>query len=464
MLLSRAATLLPLCTCQISASSSSSTTIIRHASSSRPSSSSPRPSPRQPRWSPPAKRSEYAPRTKVNSEDDPRLRKRSIYAPATPYTLETIPGHLLQPFRLSLMLNSAKVPTKVDMEAALPKWLAKQRGKEIKELAKSFTQLALKEKTAARLEVARNWAEDMEEQVGILKRQDRVEMAQAREERARADSRYNGVFEEDYEIPSQQKVGEDGVRPNLVMRTDPDGKVALYRPRFTSEVTVRPRPPPPPPLVEQEPRVISPEEEWKRQKQVLAAKFPEGWNPPKRISREAITLLRLLQQSDPEQFTTQVLANRFKISAEAVRRILKSQFELPEEEQRAREQKRLEGRRAEEESLERGGGAGGGERNGRAERPNWAGNTVAERSELERLRRENPSTSEDSPGRDSYNSRPPARSGSFSSPSSRNDSSSSSGFESRRPAYGRRDSYASSPGRNSGSGAGATKGQSSWSD
>ncbi|ORY92784.1 hypothetical protein BCR35DRAFT_253131, partial [Leucosporidium creatinivorum] len=65
---------------------------------------------------------------------------------------------------------------------------------------------------------------------------------------------------------------------------------------------------------------------WFKHKQVMKAEFPTGWAPPKRISREAIDLLRLLQRSDPTVYTTPVLAERFKISPESVRRILKSQF------------------------------------------------------------------------------------------------------------------------------------------
>jgi len=54
--------------------------------------------------------------------------------------------------------------------------------------------------------------------------------------------------------------------------------------------------------------------------------FPDGWNPPKKLSREAMEGLRTLHDHDPETFTTTVLANRFKISPEAVRRILKSRW------------------------------------------------------------------------------------------------------------------------------------------
>ena len=54
--------------------------------------------------------------------------------------------------------------------------------------------------------------------------------------------------------------------------------------------------------------------------------FPSGWNPPRKLSREAMDGLRTLHVHDPNTFTTPVLAERFRISPEAVRRILKSKW------------------------------------------------------------------------------------------------------------------------------------------
>ena len=92
--------------------------------------------------------------------------------------------------------------------------------------------------------------------------------------------------------------------------------------------------------------------------------FPDGWAPPRKLSREAMDSLRHLHQMDPAAFSTPVLADRFHISPEAVRRILKGRWE-PTREQRARmaerervaKETRKEERRAEErrkyESLQR---------------------------------------------------------------------------------------------------------------
>ncbi|KAJ5223836.1 Required for respiratory growth protein 9 mitochondrial [Penicillium chermesinum] len=65
---------------------------------------------------------------------------------------------------------------------------------------------------------------------------------------------------------------------------------------------------------------------WKIQKEALKEKFPTGWNPPKRLSPDALDGIRHLHQTDPARFTTAVLAEEFKTSPEAIRRILKSKW------------------------------------------------------------------------------------------------------------------------------------------
>ncbi|CDO70493.1 hypothetical protein BN946_scf184569.g36 [Trametes cinnabarina] len=75
--------------------------------------------------------------------------------------------------------------------------------------------------------------------------------------------------------------------------------------------------------------------EYVAHRETMKRKFPEGWAPPRKISREAMDSLRELHALDPRTFSTPVLAERFRISKEAVRRILKSKWE-PSREQRAR--------------------------------------------------------------------------------------------------------------------------------
>ncbi|KAI1637086.1 hypothetical protein F4809DRAFT_606119 [Biscogniauxia mediterranea] len=74
-------------------------------------------------------------------------------------------------------------------------------------------------------------------------------------------------------------------------------------------------------------------ERWEIQKEALKEKFPEGWQPRKRLSPDACEGIRALHQQYPELYSLPVLASHFKISPEAVRRILKSKWRPdPEEE------------------------------------------------------------------------------------------------------------------------------------
>ncbi|PYI28536.1 hypothetical protein BP00DRAFT_428290 [Aspergillus indologenus CBS 114.80] len=73
-------------------------------------------------------------------------------------------------------------------------------------------------------------------------------------------------------------------------------------------------------------------EHWQTQKAALKEKFKEGWNPPKKLSPDAIEGIRHLHQVAPEQFTTPVLAEQFKVSPEAIRRILKSKWRASDKE------------------------------------------------------------------------------------------------------------------------------------
>ncbi|POW01851.1 hypothetical protein PSHT_12334 [Puccinia striiformis] len=67
--------------------------------------------------------------------------------------------------------------------------------------------------------------------------------------------------------------------------------------------------------------------QWLIHKEALRRNFPDGWNPPKKISRPSMSLLKTLHRTDPEQFSLTILSQKFKISPEAVRRILRSKWE-----------------------------------------------------------------------------------------------------------------------------------------
>ncbi|KAI9934929.1 hypothetical protein ASPWEDRAFT_44463 [Aspergillus wentii DTO 134E9] len=84
-------------------------------------------------------------------------------------------------------------------------------------------------------------------------------------------------------------------------------------------------------------------EGWQIQKGALKKKFKEGWNPTKKLSPDAIEGIRQLHGASPDKFTTPVLAEQFKVSPEAIRRILKSKWRASEpemEDRRKRWQKR----------------------------------------------------------------------------------------------------------------------------
>ncbi|KAL4956901.1 hypothetical protein BDW69DRAFT_157543 [Aspergillus filifer] len=67
-------------------------------------------------------------------------------------------------------------------------------------------------------------------------------------------------------------------------------------------------------------------EAWEVQKHALKKKFPAGWAPPKKLSPDAMEGIRHLHSADPDKFNTAVLAQEFKVSPEAIRRILRSKW------------------------------------------------------------------------------------------------------------------------------------------
>ena len=77
---------------------------------------------------------------------------------------------------------------------------------------------------------------------------------------------------------------------------------------------------------------VAEREHWQIQKAALKEKFKEGWNPRKKLSPDALAGIRAVHAQFPEQYTTSVLAEKFEVSPEAIRRILKSRWTPKEEE------------------------------------------------------------------------------------------------------------------------------------
>ena len=75
---------------------------------------------------------------------------------------------------------------------------------------------------------------------------------------------------------------------------------------------------------------------WVAHRAAMKERFPDGWNPPRKVSRSDMALIRRLHGIDKEHWSTPNLAERFKISPEAIRRILasswRSQEDMKEEE------------------------------------------------------------------------------------------------------------------------------------
>jgi hypothetical protein len=79
---------------------------------------------------------------------------------------------------------------------------------------------------------------------------------------------------------------------------------------------------------------------WQAQKAALKEKLNgEAWNPRKKLSPDTMEGIRHLHSTQPTKFTTPILAEHFKVSPEAIRRILKSKWRPSDEEYEARMQR-----------------------------------------------------------------------------------------------------------------------------
>lgn len=78
---------------------------------------------------------------------------------------------------------------------------------------------------------------------------------------------------------------------------------------------------------------------WKAQKAALKEKFPEGWNPRKRLSPDALAGIRALNAQFPDVYTTEALAKKFEVSPENIRRILRSKWTPSVDEEQDRQER-----------------------------------------------------------------------------------------------------------------------------
>ncbi|KAF2036360.1 required for respiratory growth protein 9, mitochondrial [Setomelanomma holmii] len=89
-----------------------------------------------------------------------------------------------------------------------------------------------------------------------------------------------------------------------------------------------------------ETEVLNERPAWQLQKAALKEKLGgEAWNPRKKLSPDTMEGIRHLHSTQPDRFTTPVLAEHFKVTPEAIRRILKSKWRPTDEEHEARMQR-----------------------------------------------------------------------------------------------------------------------------
>ncbi|KAI9789007.1 MAG: Required for respiratory growth protein 9 mitochondrial [Candelina submexicana] len=120
------------------------------------------------------------------------------------------------------------------------------------------------------------------------------------------------------------------LRPQYV-RPMPTSEHSITR---TGLKTTRPRGETPSKVREAEHWTPAKREQWQIQKASLSEKYKnEAWNPRKRLSPDALEGIRALNTQYPEMYTTPVLAAKFEVSPEVIRRILKSKWRPSDEEE-----------------------------------------------------------------------------------------------------------------------------------
>ncbi|GAA5911262.1 mitochondrial ribosome assembly protein RRG9 [Sporobolomyces salmoneus] len=297
------------------------------------SSSSSAPTPRQRRSKPPP-----PPPPALPNPSDPNL------------SLDSLTPSQLSSLRLDFIRSSARVPTSSsELTTYLPLWLKHQHSQLTTNRIAEERKSKMREKKREGLDKAWEWERVESEKLGLERTEEerrKDEVVRRRIERRLEEKREKERVKEGKEwerltgsaISSSSNDSEGGG----------EGKEGKELP------------------------------EWKRHQLTLRSKFPGGWAPPKRISREAMDLLRTLHSVDPEANSVTTLSEKFKISKEAVRRVLKSRFELSRKEREKREGKRKEERMK---RIEEGG-------DGEA----WEGDRGREKMEMRKLRERKEST------------------------------------------------------------------------
>ncbi|GAA5954696.1 hypothetical protein JCM21900_005123 [Sporobolomyces salmonicolor] len=283
----------------------------------------------------------------------------------------------LHAYRHHLLLHLGHSPSADDIARHFPRWLRTAHRDLIAERKREERQRNLRERKAEQLDLAWEWTRQQEEAAGIPRSaRDRHKDERVRERIARRAQEKALAREARTEWPLDAAPFRRKHRSSSSSSSSSSPSPSPSSPSSSSIDADAPAPRSkgdgPGEGKDEPPRVP----EWKKHQQTLRAQFPDGWAPPKRISREAMDLVRSLHRTAPAIHTVPVLADKFKISPEAVRRVLKSKFELPGDEREKRERKRREERergRARDDAQEDGG-------------PKWAGDKAAETREMATIR------------------------------------------------------------------------------
>ncbi|GAA5851739.1 hypothetical protein JCM9279_004390 [Rhodotorula babjevae] len=322
-------------------------------SSSSSSSARPRrdsPPPRSPRvWDKKGKGKD-----RTDSPQEPPLPPLSTSTPLSALD----PVHLHQ-FRLWLLQRLGRPPAPADLARELYPWLRREYTARERTVASELDAQRRKDEQRAQLDLAWEWERQAARNAGLprtdaeRRKDDAVLERIARRKRHEREAR---------ELERDLRAADALLPPVRSASTDKDPDPDRHVPA------------------------------WRKHQTAMRTKFPAGWSPPKRLSREAMDLVRTLARSDPHQYSVARLAERFKVSPEGIRRILKSNFELPADERVKREAKRKEararisaGEAAVEGEGEREQGAAGPER-AQDTASAWGGDVAAERRELRQLR------------------------------------------------------------------------------
>ncbi|KAK9763418.1 hypothetical protein K7432_009901, partial [Basidiobolus ranarum] len=100
--------------------------------------------------------------------------------------------------------------------------------------------------------------------------------------------------------------------------------------------------PPRPPKVQVHPSMNMDAPSWARRKVSVGQSLQgDQWNPSKKVARSTMEKIRFLKNELPEEWTIDKISKEFKISFEAVRRILRSKFQPKPEVLQRQEEKRL---------------------------------------------------------------------------------------------------------------------------